>query len=150
MSRRASGPPPLPQQILLWCFAALFPFWEGSLGASLLYEGDAHRISAELAQLRIPSVLWMLPSVLQHSQDLAVYSGGRCVTSQGRRFPLKMCSLPPGHGCLWTLHSHRGLFYPQPSALPPPWEHAPSPCTAALSCTNAFSAATVPNPLLPY
>ena len=74
----------------------------GSLAAGLCYEADPHSVFAELALLRIPSVPWMLPGVLQDSQHLPVCSGGCCTTSAGRGLPLGMCSLPLGHGWLWA------------------------------------------------
>lgn len=40
-------------------------------------------------------------------------------------------------------------LFPRPSALPPPQARAPKPRTAALSCSNAFRAAAVPDPLPP-
>ena len=141
------GLPPFPSRsccgvLLLWCF---FPFWEGSLGASLLYEGDAPRIFAELAQLRIPSVLWMLPSVLQHSQDLPVYSGGphRDVGS------LSKCALSPrGMAVSGHFTATEASFIPSPvpfllpGNMPPvPVQQrspAPMPLVLPLSQTHCY------------
>lgn len=115
------------QQLLLWCFAAVVPFWEGSFGVSLHYEADAHGILAKLAQPWIPSVPWMLPSALRDSQDLPVCSGGRCIPSVGRGLPLRMCSLPLRHGCLWAPQSHRCLFSPGPAPFLLPRRVPPNP-----------------------
>ena len=89
---RASLPFPTDLSVV---FCRRFPFLGRLLGVSLLCEADVHRIFAELAQLRIPSVPRMLPSMLQDSQHLPVYSGGRCITSMGHGLPVKMFSLPP-------------------------------------------------------